>query len=239
MSNKYLSLRRDYYLRLKEELKEFRLYALSNLGVVITLLYFVGSIAGLLYLNILLDSFGVNVFNHIELSDYLLALLSNGQIMIAFSAYLSTMTLIMFFFLKKEIEVKKDTKLNLIISKLSAPLYILPPLFSLIAASIIILFFYSWIMADADTKNIREAKSATYNITLTYPIKLVGTDYAQLNNVNLVTSTNANLFVFDRQLEQLVIVPHANVAALVPLFEREEKVTQVESPALDTQSNLN
>ncbi len=236
MNNRYLSQRRDYYLKLKNELIDFKEYALSNLGVVITMLYFIGSIAGLLYLKVLLDSFGIDVFNHIELSDYLLALLSNGQIMLAFTGYFSITSFLIFLSLKRDFQIKKDTKFNRIFCRLSAPLYAIPPLLSFIVVSIFILFSYSWTIADTDAQNVRKTNGETYNITLTYPINVGGADLSQLNNVNLLTSTNSNLFVFDRQLDQLIIVPHANVAALIPIFKRDEEVAKSESSQLSKQS---
>lgn len=223
MDNKYLTLQRDFYVNLGVELRSFKNYALSNIGVIITALYFVGSIAGLLYLNILLEQFDVNVFNHIELSDYLSALLSNGTILVLITFFLITFSGVMSITLKREQKVKRNTWYNRLTSMLSMPFYLLSPLLSLVLASIMALFIFSWEQADRDAADIKSGFSEAYSLTLIYPIKLESRDVTQLNSVSLVTSTNANLFVYNRESEQLVIVPHSNVAALVPILSRNAK----------------
>lgn len=223
MDNKYLSAQRDYYAQFKSELIQFKDYAQDNWGVIVTALYFIGSFAGLLYLSTLLGQFNINVFNHIEVSDYLLAVLSNGEIISVMSLFILVMIFVLRKYLKKEYKVKEDTWLNRLSTRISAPFYIKPPLPFFFLACILSLCFYSWTIAKGDGSDIRDNGYNRYNVTLTYPVKLKDQDFVQLNNIALITSTSANVFFYHKEFEQAVIVPHSNIAALVSLARKKRQ----------------
>jgi len=37
-----------------------------------------------------------------------------------------------------------------------------------------------------------------------------------LSKVSIVTSTTSNLFIYDKVIDKLIIIPHANIAMLLP-----------------------
>ena len=55
-----------YYSKLHTDLIAIQHYIKNNVAVFITILYILGSFAGVIYLATLLNSFSVDVFNHIE-----------------------------------------------------------------------------------------------------------------------------------------------------------------------------
>lgn len=232
MDNKYLERQRQYDLRLRREVKKLKDYALSNVGVVITLFYFVTSLAGLFYLKLLLRQFDVNVFQHIELSDYLLALLSNGQIMAMFSVYALVLIIGTRLLYKSESKQIKDTFINRVIAFLSVPINMIPPVLGIAIGSVFTLLFYSYVIVDREVEALKEGKASSYDITLNYPVELSEGEHMRLRDVAIVTSTAANLFIYKKETQELVIIPHANVAGLVPKLKVKEqkKLTVKQEP---------
>lgn len=223
MDNKYLSLKREWILRLHDEVRVLKQYTTEHLAAVVTILYLVGSLAGVVYLNSLMKQFGVNVFNHIEPSDYLLAILSSTGVIIAFLGFSFITTSLIYLVSKKVPDVKKDVWYNRIYYRLLSPLYKPSPLKVFFVLYCGTLIYYADLVAKLDAGKVLENKGEHYNITLNYPISIANSDVMQLENTVVITSTNANLFLHIKKLNQVVIIPHSNIAALVPLIHREDK----------------
>ena len=212
-----LSIEREYYLKLKTELEAFKAYAKENFAVILTVAYLLSSSAGILYLHALMSSFNVNIFYHIELSDYLLALMTNATIISAFLTFAFFVFVMITFRIKFLPKPRKDTWLNRFYLRLARPFYRLPPLFSLIFTAYIVLLSYAALIGGTHAEQVLESKSDFYNVTLNYPVDIGGEKVLQFPRIKLVTSTNSNLFVYDLDKQLILILPIANIAGMSPL----------------------
>jgi len=160
-----LAADREYYLRLKQELDAFKDFARDNFGIIVTGFYFVVSVAGLVYLNVLLDEFNVNVFHHIELSDYLLAALSNNNLIIVYLAFCFLMFLYNRWKTKHIPAVKKDTWYNRFYYQVFGFLYRLPALKTQLAGFFLTLLFYAYQSGLNRADSIHQGFGDSYNHT--------------------------------------------------------------------------
>lgn len=220
MDNKYLELQRSSVIKFQEEFEQFKLYAKVNFGVLLTLGYLAGSVSGLVYLGVLLNSFKVNVFDHIDPTDYVLALLSNGGILIAFLGFFIGSTGWALLSLKREAKLKKSTWYNRFYCRMCAPFYKISQLKALAVIYFMALVLYSVMIGLYDAEDIKVNRASQYNLTMSYPVKLGESTLLQLDDISIIASSNSNLFVFRRAVKQVVIIPHSNVAALVPVDEQ-------------------
>ena len=211
-----LAMERDYYLKLKEELKQFKKFAANNVGLLFTSIYFMVSFSGVVHLSLLLNEFNTNIFHHMELSDYLSAVLTNSHVMIMFLGYAVGVCVTLIWRLNRIPKEKKNTRYNRIWCRIMSPVYSKSPLATLIFSSFFALVLYSVIASAGTANSIKEGKVDVYDVTLNYPIQLAEQEFSQLKNVAIVAVSSSNLFVYQYDLEQLLIVPQSNLALLVP-----------------------
>ena len=82
-------------------------------------------------------------------------------------------------------------------------------------------------MAVSDSKRIKNKITQPYSLSLNDPIQQK--KVTLLTEVQIVTSTARNLFVYDNKQEKLLIVPQNNIAALVPIIETNKAVKKTSS----------
>ena len=212
-----LSVEREFYSKLKSEVTQFQHFAKHNMGLLLTLLYLMGSLAGVVYLSILLHQFDTNIFFHMELTDYLSAILTSGRIMLSFLGYIIGMSVVLIWRIKRIPPVRKNTRFNRLWCRLIQPFHMVPPLSSTIGFSYLALILYSVMAGVTDAERIVENKANHYNVVLNYPINLEEQSKTELHNVSIVAASSSNLFVFDQASKALIILPQANLSALFPL----------------------
>ena len=127
-----------YYSKLHTDLLAIQHYIKNNVAVFITILYLLESFAGVIYLATLLNNFSVNVFQHIELTDFLLALVSNPSLVFSYTIFLLVVAIAYAAELKKMPDPKNPTLLQKIYHGISYPIYSLNPTYSIIT----LLFYY-------------------------------------------------------------------------------------------------
>jgi len=211
-----------YYSKLHTDLHAIKHYIKHNLGVFITLLYLLGSFSGVIYLATLLNNFSVDVFQHIDLTDFLLALISHPYLVLTYSILIIMIAISIGFELKRIHEPKKPTFFQKIYHGISYPVYFLNPTYSIITLLFLMLCWYSYIFAKVHSEEIQEKKTQTYSLSLNDPIQQNKTTL--LTDVQIVTSTARNLFIFDNSQDKLIIIPQNNIAAVIPVKKGESLV---------------
>lgn len=211
-----LAMERDYYLKLKDELKSFKKFATNNIGLLFTSIYFMVSFSGVIHLSLLLKEFNTNIFYHMELSDYLSAVLTNSHVMAMFLGYAVGVAIILVWRLNRIPKARKNTWYNRLWCKVMSPIYSKSPLVTLILSSFLALVLYSIIASSDTASSIKKGKVDVYDVTLNYPIQLREQTFSQLENVAIVAVSSSNLFVYQYGLEQLLIIPQSNLALLLP-----------------------
>jgi hypothetical protein len=211
-----------YYSKLHTELIAIQHYIKNNVAVFITILYILGSFAGVIYLATLLNSFSVDVFHHIELSDFLLALVSHPSLILSYTIFLIIVGLAYAIELKRMPELKKPTLWKKVYHGINYPVYLLNPIYSIFSILLLMLCFISFSLAVSDSKRINDKVTQSYSLSLNDPIQK--NKITLLSDVQIVTSTSRNLFVYDNKQEKLIIIPQNNIAALVPIIETSKPV---------------
>jgi hypothetical protein len=211
-----------YYSTLHEDLHAIKHYIKHNLGVFITLLYLLGSFSGVIYLATLLNHFSVDVFQHIELTDFLLALISHPNLVFTYSCLIVFVAISISIELKRIHNPKKPTFWHKLYHGISYPFYLLNPTYSIITLLFLMLCWYSYIFANVHSEEIQQKKTQSYSISLNDPIQQNQTTL--LINVQIVTSTARNLFLYDNKQEKILIIPQHNIAAVIPTIKDESVV---------------
>jgi hypothetical protein len=76
---------------------------------------------------------------------------------------------------------------------------------------------YPYLTANAYSEKIKEKSTQSYSLSLNDPIQKNQTNL--LAEVQVITSTSRNLFIYDNKKDKLLIIPQNNIAALVPLIK--------------------
>ena len=211
-----------YYSKLHEDLLAIQHYIKNNVAVFITILYILGSFAGVIYLATLLNNFSVDVFQHIELTDFLLALVSHPYLVFTYTVLILLVATAYGLELKRLPDPKKPTFWQKIYHGISYPVYLLNPTFSIGAALFLLFCFLSFSLAQKDREKIKEKITQRYSLSLNDPIQQKQTSL--LTDVQIVTSTSRNLFVYDNKQDKLLIIPQHNIAAIIPILEKNKPV---------------
>ncbi|PKG85605.1 hypothetical protein CXF85_02080 [Colwellia sp. 75C3] len=206
-----------YYVELLSDILAIKHYIKNNLGVFITILYLIGNFSGVIYLATLLNNFSVDVFQHIELNDFLFALISNPAIVLGYTVVILFTVIASRFELSRIPDPKKPTLLKKIYYGIGYPLYLVKPTYALAAMLLIPLCAYPYLTANAYSEKIKEKSTQSYSLSLNDPIQKNQTNL--LAEVQIITSTSRNLFIYDNKKDKLLIIPQNNIAALVPLIK--------------------
>ena len=211
-----------YYNQLNNDLKAVKKYIHNNFGVFLTILYLLGSLSGVVYLYVLLNNFSVDVFNFIEISDFLLALISNPLLI---TLYTTLIVITAIYFNWRSGHTPDPSKTN-ILKRLyygfCYPYYLLKPSYTAVLFLALIIPTYPTILAHFHSKDIVNEKTMSYHLSLNYPI--AQSKVTQLQNVQIVASTIGNLFVYDNKQDKLLIISQENISALIPNPHKEKTI---------------
>lgn len=222
-----------YYNQLNNDLKAVKKYIHNNFGVFLTILYLLGSLSGVVYLYVLLNNFSVDVFNFIEISDFLLALISNPLLI---TLYTTLIVITAIYFNWRSGHTPDPSKTN-ILKRLyygfCYPYYLLKPSYTAVLFLALIIPTYPTILAHFHSKDIVNEKTMSYHLSLNYPI--AQSKVTQLQNVQIVASTIGNLFVYDNKQDKLLIISQENISALIPNLHQEKTIKPKSKAASSTQ----
>ena len=80
--------------------------------------------------------------------------------------------------------------------------------------------FFSILDTPRLSKAIKNHQTGQYQLSLIYPIQPGGKEIRQLNEVQIITRTVSYLWIYHQ--DQVKLIPHANVAALIPVLPKEQ-----------------
>ena len=222
-----------YYNQLNNDLKAVKKCIHNNFGVFLTILYLLGSLSGVVYLYVLLNNFSIDVFNFIEISDFLLALISNPLLI---TLYTTLIVITAIYFNWRSGHTPDPSKTN-ILKRLyygfCYPYYLLKPSYTAVLFLALIIPTYPTILAHFHSKDIVNEKTMSYHLSLNYPI--AQSKVTQLQNVQIVASTIGNLFVYDNKQDKLLIISQENISALIPNLHQEKTIKPKSKAASSTQ----
>ncbi|ATC81269.1 MULTISPECIES: hypothetical protein [Pseudoalteromonas] len=222
-----------YYNQLNNDLKAVKKYIHNNFGVFLTILYLLGSLSGVVYLYVLLNNFSVDIFNFIEISDFLLALISNFLLITLYTTIIVLTAIYLNWRSGHMPDPSKTTVLKKLYYGFGYPFYLLKPSYSLMLFLALIISTYPTMLAHSHSKDIINERTMNYHLSLNYPI--AQSKVTQLQNVQIVASTMRNLFVYDNKQDELLIISQENISALIPNLHQEKTIKPKSKAASSTQ----
>ena len=222
-----------YYNQLNNDLKAVKKYIHNNFGVFLTILYLLGSLSGVVYLYVLLNNFSVDVFNFIEISDFLLALISNPLLITIYTTLIVIIAIYLNWRSGHMPDPSKTTVLKKLYYGFGYPYYLLKPSYSVMLFLALIIPTYPTMLAYLHSKDIVNERTMSYHLSLNYPI--AKSKVTQLQNVQIVASTMGNLFVYDNKQDKLLIISQENISALIPNLHQEKSIKPESKAASSTQ----
>lgn len=222
-----------YYNQLNNDLRAVKNYIHNNFGVFLTILYLLGSLSGVVYLYVLLNNFSVDVFNFIEISDFLLALISNPLLITIYTTLIVIIAIYLNWRSGHMPDPSKTTVLKKLYYGFGYPYYLLKPSYSVMLFLALIIPTYPTMLAYLHSKDIVNERTMSYHLSLNYPI--AKSKVTQLQNVQIVASTMGNLFVYDNKQDKLLIISQENISALIPNLHQEKSIKPESKAASSTQ----
>lgn len=198
------------------ELRNLRRFFLKHPSLALTFGYLTASIMGLIFTISLLDKFQFNALPYLELSDFLLAAIAHPQTAIYLIIGICSAVLTIWF---ERLSRKKYPRYALWVDRYYRSSSFLPNWVWGLSAFVFYLVFFS----SSDTPKLSEAikthQTGQYQLSLIYPIHPGGKEIRQLNEVQIITRTVSYLWIYHQ--DQVKLIPHANVAALIPVLKKE------------------
>lgn len=193
-------------------------FAKENPSLALTLLYLMMSLIGLLFQSALLYRFGLNVLPYLEITDFLLSALTHPKVV----AVLIVMLLGVFAMFSFERRTRRNNFRYAVSTEASFQRWWVPkaslwmPLLFLIY-----LVMAAWVNGNKFAKDIRAGEGRKLEIQLVYPLQQNEQKTLLLQNASLISRTASYLFIYHEG--RVKVLPHANIAALLPELTPEPK----------------
>lgn len=181
-------------------------------SLVLSSLYLLASALGLLFTVALLSEFQFNVLPYLEITDFLLAAV----------AYPETILVLLLAFAALYIVFSIDRVCRQRFPRYAraaewsfAKTTAIPPKVALGICLVAYVYMAGTTRAPAVAEGIKQHKSAEFSLSLIYPMNPGGKETRMLQPVQLISRTSGYLVLYYEK--QVMLIPHANVAAFVPL----------------------
>lgn len=197
------------------ELRNVSRFFLKHPSLALTFGYLVASVMGLIFTISLLDEFQFNALPYLELSDFLLAAIANPQTVIYLTIGICSAAFSLWF---ERLSRRKYPRYAVWVDTYYRSSSFLPNWVWGFAAFAFYLVFFSTMEVPKRSQAIKNHQTGQYQLSLIYPIQPGGKEVRQLNEVQIITRTVAYLWIYHQ--DQVKLIPHANVAALIPVVDK-------------------
>jgi hypothetical protein len=205
----------DWFKSSSRKLLEF-LYAQPSL--VLSVLYLVMSLSGLLYLYVLGRGFGIEIIKYLELTDFLMTFIATPSIPLA-QLIAITPTFIAFYFSFKFAQREKQNRrvitgwkswlfTNRIFYKIN-PLVLI--LFSTLFLPPVL---YSGLFAKDKVQSIISGQGERYTLDLVNPTMVNKQSVLEIKALTLIAETERFIFFYSSEQSQTLIVTRDNIAGM-------------------------
>jgi hypothetical protein len=191
------------------ELKKLLRFFLKHPSLALTFGYLTASIMGLIFTISLLDKFQFNALPYLELSDFLLAAIANPKTAFHLAIGVCSVVFVIWF---ERLCRKKYLRYALWVDNYYRSSSLVPNWVWGVTA-------FSTLEAPKLSKAIKTHQTGQFQLSLIYPIQPGGKEIRQLNEVQIITRTVSYLWIYHQ--DQVKLIPHANVAALIPVLDKE------------------
>jgi hypothetical protein len=199
-----------------DERKRLLRFFLKNPSLILTFGYLTASVMGLIFTISLLNKFQFNALPYLELSDFLLAAIANPKTGLYLAIGVFSVVSSLWF---DRMLRRKYLKYALWVDKYYRPSSLVPNWVWGGIAFAFYLVFFSILDTPKLSQAIKNHQTGQYQLSLIYPIQPGGKEIRQLNEVQIITRTVSYLWIYHQ--DQVKLIPHANVAALIPVLKKE------------------
>ena len=196
-------------------LKTLSRFFLKHPSLAFTFGYLIASVMGLIFTISLLGEFQFNALPYLELTDFLLAAITHPKSIFALIAGIVALAVLLWF---ERTCRGKYTKYAALVDRHYRSYLWLPNWFLLLCIFAIYLWVTSTVPAPVMSQAIKAHQTGQYQLSLIYPIQPGGKEIRQLNEVQIITRTVSYLWIYHQG--QVKLIPHANVAALIPVLDK-------------------
>ncbi|MDF3123541.1 hypothetical protein [Rheinheimera sp. 1928-s] len=198
------------------ELKNLSRFFLKHPSLALTFGYLVASVMGLIFTISLLDEFQFYALPYLELTDFLLAAISHPKTILDLIIGIFSVAVAIWFERKCR---NKYLRYAAWIDRYYHSTSWLPNWVWGFLAFVCYLFFASSKQVPEIAQAIKTHQTEQYQLSLIYPIQPGGEEIRQLNEVQIITRSVSYLWIYHQ--DQVKLIPHANVAALIPVLNKE------------------
>jgi hypothetical protein len=198
------------------ELRTVGRFFLKHPSLVLTFGYLIASVMGLIFTLSLLDEFDFYVLPYLELTDFLLAAIAHPTTIL--NLIIGTVSVVVMLWIDRHCR-RKYLKYALWIDKSYRSTPFIPNWVLGAFTFAFYLYFASTVPVSKIAQAIKTHKADQYQLSLIYPIQPGGKEIRQLNEVQIITRTVSYLWIYHQ--DQVKLIPHANVAALIPVLNKE------------------
>ena len=177
--------------------------------------YLIASVMGLIFTISLLNEFQFNALPYMELTDFLLAAITHP--MIVFALFILIASVAFFIWLDRLTRMKYVRYAAWIDGYYRSSAW-LPNWLILTCLGVMYIWIAGVIQVDKLSQDIKAHRTGQYQLSLIYPIQPGGKEIRQLNEVQIITRTVSYLWIYHQ--DQVKLIPHANVAALIPVLPK-------------------
>lgn len=202
--------------KMDADLKTISRFFLKHPSLALTFGYLIASVMGLIFTISLLNKFQFDALPYLELTDFLLAAITHPRTVLAL--FLSVGSMVGLIWFERRCK-RKYAKYAAWADKHSRSSMWFPNWLLLL----LLLVIYLWIAGTAQvsriSQDIKTHQTGQFQLSLIYPIQPGGKEIRQLNEVQIITRTVSYLWIYHQ--DQVKLIPHANVAALIPVLDKE------------------
>ncbi|WP_341503921.1 hypothetical protein [Gallaecimonas sp. GXIMD4217] len=201
----------DYVAHFQSQFRALLRFGHQHPTLAASFLYLCASVVGLFHTINLLNAFHVDALTHLELLDFILGAIHEPKAFI----YVACGLAFIYLLLRLEIALRsRFPRYARASDKYNKPFFRISPLLVLALVGIIYTNVSSDLSALSRASAIKRGETPHYRITAIYPMA-AAEQQLTLPKVQLVTATSRYLWLYDGQ--QVLMLPHDNVASLVPL----------------------
>ncbi len=198
------------------DLKTLSRFFLKHPSLALTFGYLIASVMGLIFTISLLDEFQFNALPYLELTDFLLAAITHPMTVLAL--LLGVFFVIGFTWIDRRCRQKYPKYAAWIDNYYRSSLW-LPNWLAMSILAIAYIWIAGNVQVDKLSQDVKTHQAEQYQLSLIYPIQPGGKEIRQLNEVQIITRTVSYLWIYHQ--DQVKLIPHANVAALIPVLNKE------------------
>lgn len=202
--------------RLDADLRTLSRFFLKHPSLALTFGYLIASVLGLIFTISLLNEFQFKALPYLELTDFLLAAITHP--MIVFALFILIASVAGVIWLDRLTRMKYVTYAAWVDGYYRSSVW-LPNWLVLTSLGACYIWIAGIIQVDKLSQDIKAHQTGQYQLSLIYPIQPGGKEIRQLNEVQIITRTVSYLWIYHQ--DQVKLIPHANVAALIPVLDKE------------------